>query len=226
MCPSDRRAPSRRRRRERPVARGARASRSRDAFEVPDGPAARLVVVRTSRSPPRPTLVGCPTAFAVVPLSRARTRVPSRICRPDPVVDAPISHPPSLPRRPTPPRTGRRSASRRWSAPPSSARSARLPSARPAPPRRSPPFGDSRATPSLPPTPTPPTPRGGRCTTAPRRSNPTPRPPPSPANAASGASPPPPRPPPRPFPPVAIPPRRTATPPPPSPIPNLEPSPP
>ena len=130
MCPSDRRAPSRRRRRERPVARGARASRSRDAFEVPDGPAARLVVVRTSRSPPRPTLVGCPTAFAVVPLSRARTRVPSRICRPDPVVDAPVSNPPSLPRRPTPPRTGRRSASRRWSAPPSSARSARLPSAR------------------------------------------------------------------------------------------------
>ena len=77
LCPSDRRAPSRRRRRGRPVARGARASRSRDAFEVPDGPAARLVVVRTSRSPPRPTVVGIPMALAVVPPSHARTRVPS-----------------------------------------------------------------------------------------------------------------------------------------------------
>ena len=77
LCPSDRRAPSRRRRRGRPVVRGARASRSRDAFEVPDGPAARLVVVRTSRSPPRPTVVGIPRALAVVPPSHARTRVPS-----------------------------------------------------------------------------------------------------------------------------------------------------
>ena len=41
-----------------------------------------------------------------------------------------ILHPPRSPRHPTPPRTGRRSVSRRLSAPRSSARSARLPSAR------------------------------------------------------------------------------------------------